>query len=340
MEFQPFDVDANLMTLNELKDEKTRRKCRRNRNKERAEAQFDTTARPIKLEVFFKDMLECTPDVPDTSVELDGNEEFAPMIMEPNIYPSNALDLSVEILDTANDIIEMEKPEVLDLQTNSQQAIDLINSEMKKLKTASLITGVDQQHVSIRNSAPILTAKRFSIKSLQLFSFSEHYSKHFTYDRVKLRELNTDMLIDETDESRNWLNMLGRKYQKVYLDEVSPFEEPPSDEYLLRHLQPGNKFFRALGYATILKQLGPNSLANIDQPLSMLNPFILETAFYNISVHVVLDYFGIKMFGHDPLLNFQLNYLHLIPYYLKVNRKQKIFSIFEYLDKKGNFFNK
>jgi len=340
MEFQYADVDANLMTLNELKNEKTARRCRRNRNKEKAEAQFDVTAKPIKLEVFFKDMLECTPDLPEITDEIDGNEEFAPMIMEPNIYPSNSIDLSVEILDTANDILEMEKPEVLDLQTNSQQAIDLINSEMKKLKSASLITGVDHQHVSLRNSAPVLTAKRFSIKSLQLFSFSEHYSKHFTYDRAKLRELNTDMLIDETDESRNWLNMLGRKYQKVYTDDLFPFEDPPSDEMLLRTLQPGNKFFRALGYATILKQLGPNSLLNIDQPLSMLNPFILETAYYNVSVHAVLDYFGIKMFGHDPLLTFQLNYLHLIPYYIKVNKKQKIFSIFEYLDKKGNFFNK
>jgi hypothetical protein len=329
------DVENELMTLNEFKDEKQKRKSRRNRNKENAEFQFDVTAKPVKLEVFFKDMLEVQPDLPDDDAELTGHEEVAPMTFQPNLYPPNSESLAVEVLEAANNVLEINENEELSLNTNTTELINDINKQMVKIKTVSLTTGVDAESLEIRHQGPTLTAKRFSVKALQLFSFNENYRKHFTFDPKKLRELNTDMLIDQSLESAKWLNYIGEVYQKIYLRMV--YDDNPSltlrsDEDILNTLAPDNKFFRALGFSTILKHVTVKDLENFHNPLNMLAPFYDGTHYRLISVNHILHYFGMKVFGHDPMLNFQLNYLHLIPYYLKENKKSRIFEIFKSLD--------
>jgi hypothetical protein len=343
MEFELFNPDANLINYNELKEMKRSSRRSRNRNKEKAEAQFNVTAKPIKLETFFREMIDVEPDLPDTTAEISGLEDVAPMILEPNIYPSNSDELSVEVLETANDLLEMQNSSEIQLQTNSSDMLSNINTEMKKLKTVTLLTGVDEHHVSIRNEGPNLTAKRFSFKALQLFSFNENYAKHFTMEKTELRNINTDMLIDESIESVKWLRKLGGKYQSIYqqmMDNENYFQTFLSDEDILENLLPDSKFHRVLGFSTILKHVNLEMMSNIYQPIGNFLPGIQHCSYSMYSLKFILDYYGIRVFGHDKVLNFQLNYLHLIPYYLKSTKKQKIFDLFEYLDPKVNLFNK
>lgn len=338
-EFEPFNIDDNLISRDELRNVRKQRSRKRSSNKQKAEMQFDTTAKPIKLEVFFKDMLELAPDIPDSDIEIDGSEDVAPMIFQPNIYPSNSDELAVDILETANNYLEMEEQLVVaTTNISSTSMIEEINNQMTKIQTVSLTADVDQHSLNVRHEAPKLTAKRFSVKALQMFSFNENYKKHFNINVDKLRALNTDCLIDQTEDSVLWLNRLGTKFKEIYLNllEKQGFDPFPSDDLsILNELNPEHPFFRALGFSIILKNLDVTYLSNIHLPLNAINSVFNDTNFRFLSMRTIFDYFQLKMFGHEPELNFQLNYLDLIPYYLKKNKKKMIYSLFTDLDFKN-----
>jgi hypothetical protein len=76
MEYNFYRADDDLINYEQLKDMK-RNKRGRNRNKEKAEFQFNAFAAPIKLETFFKDIMDCEPNLPDDTIELTGLEECA-----------------------------------------------------------------------------------------------------------------------------------------------------------------------------------------------------------------------------------------------------------------------
>lgn len=328
-QFQAPLLQSENLSYNDLKIGKANGRKKKERNKQKAESQFNFSAAPIKLEVFFQEALEIQPDDIDFQAPIDGNEEYAPMTCEPNVYPSNADELAVGILEVSNSYLEIVESNE---QVNSQpetNVVENIAKQMDHIVVASTMSKVDVQHMKVRNKTPKLTAKRLSVKALQLFSFNKNYDKHFTMDKTKLRNMNTDMIIDHEYESKIWLNMLGTHYSDKIKSELNIFDD---DINLLTNLRATDKYHKILGFSLILKNLGEHSLLDVHSPIHNHVPQTKNTIFENVSLLNILEYYGIMMFGITPELNFQLNYLHLIPYYLKSSKKKIVYDLFEYLD--------
>jgi hypothetical protein len=333
MEYNFYRADDDLINYEQLKDMK-RNKRGRNRNKEKAEFQFNAFAAPIKLETFFKDIMDCEPNLPDDTIELTGLEECAPMIPEPNVYPTNSDELSLEILDIATDVLDSVDVNDMHQKIESRKTKDQRKREAAQKRMELILSDCNQSSITIRDEGIHLTAKRLSLKALQLFSFNDNFDKHFTMDKQQLRDLNVDMVVDQSFESVLWLRRLGLAYQQHYVNSATvkyPFISTASD-YDLMNLPPECTHHRVLAYSTALKLINHSTLLNLFDPIGNHLGFDFDVDIDPISTKTILDFFGIKVFGHDPLLNNQLNYLHLIPYYLRKPEKNKIFQIFESLD--------
>jgi hypothetical protein len=332
------DVDSNLFDYEAIKETRSKNTRKRRSNKQKAEAQFDVSAAPVSLQHFFHDVMDITVDEPDLTVPLTGTENQAPMTYEPNFYPSNCDELAPQILDTANNFLEFaEKIENDVLPDPVTNEVETITQQVAEIQVAKLMTDLKPVDRTLRMKVKRLTAKRLAFKSLQMFSFNDIYDKHFSMDKLKLRSVNTDMLIDVSDESVEWLNCLGTKYQTMYLKQSGI--EYSSDQQIMETLDPSDSHFRALGFSTILKNVDLNLLNQRNIYLDKHFEALKHTGYKEFTLDFILNYFGIKIFGIDAN-DYQLNYLHLIPYYLQSNKKKKIFSLFADLDLKKDLFNK
>jgi len=305
-------------------------------NKAKAEFEFDSSAAPVSLKSFFSDLLAPAPDQIDTTQELTGFEDHAPMIPMQMEYPSNSVELSPQLLELADNFLELSEKLSDEIPTTDQPPSDL-NKQIVELTTMSMINDTPKETISLRVKTKNLSAKRFSFKALQLFSFNENYGKHFTMDSHELRKINSDMLIDTSAESVTWLNELGNYYKNSFLSDLGFANQQKEDQFLLNNLQ-NTTHFRALGFSVILKNCTLHHLVNPFIPLGEFDTFVKDTGYHNFNFIKILDYFGLKMFGLHKGLDFQLNYLHLIPYYIKRDSKKKIFTLFEDLDFKSVFF--
>jgi len=321
------DVDANLFDYNAIKESRSKNTRRRKNNKQKAEAQFDMNAAPVSLQHFFHDVMDITLDEPDLSVPLTGTETHAPMTYEENFYPSNCDELAPQILETANNFLEFaEKIEndVLPVPVTNQ--VETINQQVAQIQVAKMMTDLKPDDRNMRIKVKRLTAKRLAFKSLQMFSFNDNYDKHFTMEKLKLRSVNTDMLIDKSDESIDWLNNIGTKYQQRYMQHLGL--QLPNDEQIIDFLDPSHSHFRALGFSTILRNVDLNLLLHCHDHLDKHFENLKNTGYKDFTLLDILNYFGIRILGTDHLNDYQLNYLHLIPYYLESNKKKKVFSLF------------
>lgn len=314
------------------------RKERKQSNKQKAEAQFDCNAAPVSLKSFFNDLLEPSPAEIDLTQRISGFEEVAPIVLNNPIYPENSEELAPQLLDLADNFLHLSEKLSNEQPKADNHPLDL-NEQLVELTTLSMIQDTKQETVNLRIKHKNLSAKRFAFKALQLFSFNHNYGKHFTMDQHELRKLNPDMLIDITEESVQWLMELGNYYKTSFLSNLDFSELDKEDSFLLNNLQ-NTTHFKALGFSVILKNCNFQQLVNPFVPLGQLNPMFLETGYRNFTFKNVLDYFQIRIFGVDKGLDFQLNYLHLIPYYLRNDKKKKIFTLFEDLDFKMINFDK
>jgi len=313
-------------------------KEKRQSNKQKAEMQFDCSAAPVSLKSFFCDLLEPAPDEIDLTQQITGYELTAPFIFDDPVYPENSEDLSPQLLDLADNFLHLSE-KLSNEQPNVTNHPNDLNEQLVELTTLSMIQDVKKETVNLRIKHKNLSAKRFAFKALQLFSFNMNYGKHFTMDPFELRKLNPDMLIDTTEESVQWLMELGNYYKNSFLTDLGFTDEHKEDYFLLNSLQ-NTTHFKALGFSVILKNSDFQLLTNPFVPLGQLNPMFAETGYKEFVFKDILNYFQIRIFGVDKGLDFQLNYLHLIPYYLRNDKKKKIFTLFEDLDFKSIKFRK
>lgn len=340
-------MDPNsFITYEGLKKEKRERKQKKKTNKEKAEFQFDSSAAPMSLKTFIHDVLDVEVDVVDTTVEINGFEDQFPMIQEPNIYPSNYDELAPEVLETANNFLEIVEPVEMPIihTLNSPDVIENITKSMNTLKTVEILSDIDPETMKIRNESPILTAKRLAVKALQLFSFNENYRKHFTMDPIRLRSLNVDMIVDNSIESISWLNQLGTLYSDKIITKIktvdNSFDSTMTDDQIISNMQP-SQYFRALGFSLILKHSKLHLLSESSKPIGQLDQFLMNSGYHEFTFDFILKYFGIVLLGSIPGLDFQLTGLQLIPYYLRKDKEKKVYKLFEDLGlKNGNFFNR
>lgn len=312
---------------------------KRRSNKQKAEAQFDFNAAPVTLQHYFLDAMEISVDEPDLTVPLTGTEEIAPMKVETKVYPSNHDELAPQILDIADDFLEFAEKIENDVPTDPpRNQTKIITQQIAQIQVAKMMKDLNPDDRNMRITTKRLTAKRLAFGSLQMFSFNDNYDKHFTMDKLKLRSINTDMLIDVSNESVKWLNNLGLRYQSMYLQHLGISIH--NDEQIIRSLDPTHSHFRALGFSTLLKHIDYNILDHNDKRLEEFFEFLKDRGYHNVTLRHILRYFGIKILGIDNELDYQLNYLHLIPYYLQSTKKKKIFGLFADLDKTSLFNNK
>lgn len=307
-------------------------------NKQKAESQFDSSAAPVSLKSFFCDLLEATPDAIDSTQQITGFEDVAPFIAVEQEYPDNSEELAPQLLDLADNFLELSEKLSNPIPESTNQPTEL-NKQLVELTTMSIVQDVKPETLQIRVQTKNLSAKRFAFKALQLFSFNLNYGKHFTMDPFELRNMNPDMIIDNTDDSVKWLKELGNYYKTSFLNDLGFTDQQKDDEFLINNLQ-NTSHFKALGFSIILKNSNIHQLTNPFVPLDQLNEQLKDTGYQHFCFKDVLNYFRIKMFGVDKGLDFQLNYLHLIPYYLRKDAKKKIFNLFEDLDFKSIYFDK
>lgn len=327
------NTDAELAEYNQVKNDRKISRKNRKSTKQLAESQFNFSAKPISLRTFVHDAMDLAPDEPDLTMPITGNEEFAPMSFEPPIYPSNAEELAVEILDVAENFLKItDKAEIEVINVPSSNDINNVVEQVAVLTTASLMKNVDKNFQKVRIKTKKLTAKRFAFKALQLFSFNENYAKHFTMNVNELRNINTDMLIDDSHESVEWLKMLGSHYYDKYVTMLPQNIEPADELSLLNLLPKSNPLHKAIGFSVILKNCVLESLSQPLLSLSAIYQDLKNSPYEYYSFSTILDYFQIRLFGFNDGLSFQLNYLSLIPYYLKKSKDKQVYSLFSELD--------